>query len=227
MKTSFLVISALTATALFAQDPGRPPMPPGMMGGFGPGGGFGPRGQMRGMHRGEPRDDGDGMGMRGRGMGRQEFRLGRLLEDPNVRQQLGLTTEQAAKIRQQESDFQKARIRNRADLQIKRMDLRDLLAADKADRAAIDSKLQEIGASQLALEKSAIDFQLAMRDALTPAQRQRLQRMMTERGPFGADGAAAGGTAAPRGPQGGGRGGRGAGGPANPPNPPNQTPPNR
>ena len=63
------------------------------------------------------------MGMRGRGMGRREFGLGRLLNDPNIRQQLGVTADQAAKIRQQESDFRKTEIRNRADLQIKRMDL--------------------------------------------------------------------------------------------------------
>ena len=53
------------------------------------------------------------------------------------------------------------------------MDLNDLLAADKPDRAAIDSKLQEIGAAQIAAEKAAIDNRLNMRDALTPLQRQR------------------------------------------------------
>ena len=161
------------------------------------------------------------MGMRGRGMGRREFGLGRLLNDPNVRQQLGVTADQAAKIRQQESDFRKTEIRNRADLQIKRMDLKDLLSADKPDRSAIDSKLQEISAAQLAVEKSAIDFRLTMRDALTPAQRQKLQQMMRQRRqPMPMPG----GNAAPRGPQGGGRGGRGA---APPPNAQGQALPNQ
>ena len=158
------------------------------------------------------------MRMRGRGMGPAEFGLGRLLNDPNVRQQLGITADQAAKIRQQESDFRKIQIRNRADLQIKRMDLNDLLSADKPDRAAIDSKLLEIGAARVAVEKSVIDNRLNMRDALTPAQRQRLQQMMTQRRQ-----PASGGNAAPRGPQ-GGRGGRG---PAPPPNAQGQRPPNQ
>ncbi|MBZ5697289.1 MAG: Spy/CpxP family protein refolding chaperone [Acidobacteriia bacterium] len=161
--------------------------------------------------------------MRGRGMGPREFGLGRLLNDPNVRQQLGITADQAAKIRQQESDFRKTEIRNRADLEIKRMDLNDLLSADKPDRSAINSKLQEVSAAQLALEKSAIDFRLTMRDVLTPAQRQKLQQMMRQRRrpipmPM------TGGNVAPRGPLGGGRGGRGA---APPPNTSGQAPPNQ
>jgi Spy/CpxP family protein refolding chaperone len=157
--------------------------------------------------------------MRGRGMGPQEFGLGWLLNDPNLSQQLGVTAAQAAKIRQQESEFRKTEIRNRADLQIKRMDLNDLLSAEKPDRTAIDSKLQEISAAQLALEKSAIDYRLNMRDALTPAQQQKLQQMMTQRSR-----SAASGNAAPSGPRGGGRVGGGA---APPPNPQGQAPPNR
>ncbi len=117
----------------------------------------------------------------------REFGLGQLLSDPDVRQQLGVTAAQAAKIRQQESDFQKTEIRNRAELQIKRMDLEDLLSADKPDRSAIESKLQEIGAAQIALEKSAINNWLTMQEALTPAQFQKLEQMVTEQ-PQSSDG---------------------------------------
>lgn len=156
-------------------------------------------------------------GMGDRGAGPREFGLSRLLSNPNVRQQLGVTADQAAKIRQQESDFQKAEIRNRADLEIKRMDLNDLLSADKPDRAAVDSKLQEISAAQLAVEKSAVDYRFTMRDALTSAQRQKLQQLMTQQRrqqePSG--------SARPGGSRGGGRGGRGAG---SAPNAQGQTP---
>ncbi|MGD1072203.1 MAG: periplasmic heavy metal sensor [Bryobacteraceae bacterium] len=206
MKATLLILPVLLTTALFAQGP-----PDGM------GGGRGPEGRGGGMRR----QHGRGMGMRGRGMGHREPELGQLLSDPNVRQQLGVTADQAAKIRQQESDFRKAEIRNNADLQVKRMDLNDLLAAEKPDRAAIDSKLQEIGAAQLAVEKSVIDNRLNMRDALTPAQRQKLQQMMAQpRQPPPAP------NAAPRGPQGAGRGGRGAV-PPPPPNPQAPRPPNQ
>jgi Spy/CpxP family protein refolding chaperone len=169
---------------------------------------------------------GAGMGG-GRGMARQEFELGRLLSDPTVRQQIGVTADQAAKIRQQESDFRKTEIRNRAELQIRRMDLQDLLSADKADRPAIDSKLQEVGAAQIAVEKAAIDHRLTMRDALTAAQRQKLQQFMTQRSQ-----PVPGANPAPRGPQGGpqggGPGGRGTPPPLNgPANAPGQARPNQ
>lgn len=187
MKPKLLIVTAFVATGLFAQGPNG-------FGGRAPYGGapgnpatqtdprtarpdwFGQRGQMR--MRGQR------MGMRGEriGMrGQREFELGRLLSDPAIRTQLGVSADQAAKIRQQETDFQKAEIRNRADLQIKRLELNELLSAEKPDRAAIDSKLQEIGAAQTAAEKSAIDYRLNMRDALTPAQRQKLQQLMAQR----------------------------------------------
>ena len=178
--------------------------------------GMGMNGQGMGMHGGMGMG---GQGMRGMGMG-QEAGLGRLLSDPTVRQQVGVTADQAAKIRQQESDFQKAQIRNKADLQIKRLDLNDLLSTEKPDRAAIDSKVQEIGAAQTAIEKSAIDNTLNMREALTPAQRQKLQQLMAQRRQAAVAGPAPGANAAPRAPQGAGRGGRGI------VTPPNQQAPN-
>jgi Spy/CpxP family protein refolding chaperone len=143
------------------------------------------------------------MGMRGFGMGPREFGLARLLNDQAIRQQLGITDEQAATIRRQETDFRKSRIRDRADLEVKRIDLENLLAADKPDRAAIDSKLEEISATQLVLKKSAIHFRLAMRDAITPAQREKLHQLLNEHRRHGG-----GGGPAHRGPQGTGRKGQ-------------------
>ena len=249
-KASFatlaLVMGSLLATARAAQQ-GPPPDPPGDQGGR-PDGPGGPGGRMR--TRMGPGEDGPGgrdgrwgsgggwgrdgggrggrmgmrMGMRGRG-GPGEFGLAGLLNNPEVRQQIGVSADQAAKIRQQESDFRKTEIRNRADLQVKRLDLRDLLSAEKPDRAAIDSKLQEISTAQLAMEKAAVGHQLDMREALTPAQREKLRQWMTQRHDRerGAERGEGGG---PRGPRGGNRGGgaRGnAGAGAAPPPPPGQS----
>jgi Spy/CpxP family protein refolding chaperone len=186
---------ALAALALvfscapaFAQgDP--PDDPPAAPDSAGPGGG---------MHRGGPRRDGgdwgrgqdgggwghrdgDGRGPRMPRRGRGGMMLGRLLSDPAVREQLGVTADQAAKIRQQEADFRKTAIRSRADLQIKQIDLRDMMSAEKPDRAAIDAKLQDISTARLAFEKSAVNFRLDSRDALTPDQRQKLRDLMRNR----------------------------------------------
>jgi len=252
--TLALVMGSLLATARAAQQ-GPPPNPPGDQGGRPDGpGGPGGRGGRMGMRMG-PGDDGPdgrdgrdggegrwsgggrwgrdgggrggrmGMGTRGRG-GPGEFGLAGLLNNPDVRQQIGVSADQAAKIRQQESDFRKTEIRNRADLQVKRLDLRDLLSADKPDRAAIDSKLQDISASQLAMEKAAVGHQLDMREALTPAQREKLRQWMMQRrdrergGERGGERGEGGGQRGPRGGNrpGGARGNSGAG--AAPPPPP-------
>jgi Spy/CpxP family protein refolding chaperone len=220
----------LSCSAVLAQDdpPGPPPD------GHGATGAMGPRGNMQWGGRGHDRGDwgqenggrgegggfgrGRAMGMRGPGMRERGFGLGRLLNDPAIREQLGVSADQAAKIRQQESEFRKTEIRGSADLEVKQIDLRDLLSTDKPDRAAIDAKLQEISTSRLALEKSAIDFRLNSRDALTPAQREKLRQIMRDRHHPG-DGSRA------HGPAGAGRGGpRGSAPPAKPQAPaqPNQ-----
>jgi len=118
------------------------------------------------------------MGMRCRA--HRHFMLAKMLSNPSLRERLGVTPEQAQKIRTQTFDFRKTQIRNRAELQVKHLELHELLSADNPDRAAIDNKLQEISAVQLAGMKSAIDFRLAMRAALTPDQRQKLLQMRKE-----------------------------------------------
>jgi Spy/CpxP family protein refolding chaperone len=97
-----------------------------------------------------------------------------------MRERLGITADQAAKIRLQTSEFRKAQIRSRAELQVKRLELNELLAAANPDRAAIDKKLEEISAAQLAQRKSEVDYRLRMRGTLTSEQRQKLQQMREE-----------------------------------------------
>jgi Spy/CpxP family protein refolding chaperone len=108
---------------------------------------------------------------------RPEFILVGLVNQPEVRKRLGITDEQAEKIRTQTSEFRKTEIRNRAEVEVKHVELKDLLAAEKPDRGAIDTKLQEISALRLAGEKAAMGYRLDMREALTPEQREKLKQM--------------------------------------------------
>ena len=233
MRTQFKFMAALAALLFaasfsFAQDaapapPAAPDSGPMMQPASPddpPASGWARGGMMRGHRMG---DMGRGMGFRGmRGRGEHGFMLARLVNNPDLRQKIGISDEQAAKIRQQYTDFRKSEIRTGADLRIKRLELRDLISADKPDRTAIDRKLQEVGAAQLAREKSAIDFHLAMHDALTPEQRQKLRQLAEEshRGMFGP------GRQGRRGPGGMGMGMRmrqqGTPSTAPAPNPPNQ-----
>ena len=178
-KAAFVVLAlALSCSPLLAQDGAQdsPGQHEGARDGFGA--------HRGGMGSGE--DQGrwghrhGGFGRDGRRGGRH-FGFARLLNDPSIRQQVGITDEQAATIRKQELDFRKTEIRGRADLEVKRVDLKALLVADKPDRAAINAKLQEISAAQLSLQKSAIDYRLTMRDAITPAQRDKLRQVMRDR----------------------------------------------
>jgi Spy/CpxP family protein refolding chaperone len=216
-KAALAVLAvALSSAPVLAQDDPQDSPPDQQMAweGSGPHGPMQPGGpdEERGQW-GQRRDGfggGERMGRRGFGRERGAFGLARLLNDPAIREKLGITAEQIGAIRKQESDFRKAEIRDRADLEVKRVDLRDLLAADKPDRAAIDSKLQEISTARLALDKSAIHFRLAMREAITPAQREKLHQLMSERWQH------EGGPGRPGGPR--GEGHKGQHGPAPAPN---------
>ncbi len=169
---SVVLVSALAPLA-WAQEP--PPMPQGPEDGPRRGREMGPRSGRPAFFRSEGR-----MGPMGRMRGHGDFGLARLLSNPQFRERLGVSTEQAAKIRQEDLNFRKAEIRNRADLEVKHMELEELLAADKADRAAIDKKLREISETRYASEKSGIDHHLAMKEALTPEQREKLKQMFAE-----------------------------------------------
>ncbi len=129
---------------------------------------------------------GMGMGMgRVRGMairmeGEDDMGLGRAIHDPKLREQLGITPEQVTKIQQEMLGFQKAEIMARADVEVKRLELHSLLEAETPDRAAIDKSLRAANEAQFTVEKAAIDHQLAVRELLTPEQRQKLEKMREE-----------------------------------------------
>jgi periplasmic protein CpxP/Spy len=181
----------LSCGPLLAQEgPLDPAGAPGSAEMTGPGGPGGGEGFVDSDRAGGPRrmgPDGGRNWSHGRGgferggHGRRESGLSRILSNPEMQQKIGISAEQVAKIRQQESGFRKTAIQQRAELEVKQIDLRDLLAADKPDRAAIDKKLQEISASRLAMDKSRIEFRLNMKDALTPEQREKLKQGMKEK----------------------------------------------
>lgn len=132
------------------------------------------------MNRPGPWDHGDmqwGRGDWGRMHRHHEFMLARLANNPAFRERIGMTPEQAAKIRTETFNFREGEIRNRANLQVKQLELRQLLSAEVPDRGAINSKLEQISAARLVQAKAAVNFHLDMRAALTPDQKLKLQEM--------------------------------------------------
>ena len=91
-----------------------------------------------------------------------------------------MTQEQAQKIRTETFNFREAEIRDRANVQVKQLELAELLSAETPDRGAINSKLDEISAARLTQAKAVVNFRLDMRTALTPDQKLKLQEMRKE-----------------------------------------------
>ena len=101
-----------------------------------------------------------------------------MLDNPRVRTTLGLSDEQANRLRQVMVDAQKAALRTRADLGVRRIELRELLRADSPDRDAALKKVQEISELRGELMKQRINSLLASKAILTPEQQQKIRAFM-------------------------------------------------
>jgi len=107
----------------------------------------------------------------------REFMLARMVRNPDFRARVGISADQANKIRTETFQFRESQIRNRADVQVRELELHQLLSAQNPDRSAIDQKLAQVETARMDQAKAAIDFRLDMRAALTPEQKQKLQQM--------------------------------------------------
>ena len=105
----------------------------------------------------------------------------RFLEDPAFRQHVGITNEQADKLRALGFAAAKTRARLEADGKIRRIELTELLRAEKPDRAAIDKKLREIADIQYASLKAHTDDLLAFREIVPPEQREKIHAFVRDR----------------------------------------------
>jgi Spy/CpxP family protein refolding chaperone len=149
----------------------REPSPGGRMGqeGMGGMGMMGPQ-MMRQMMRGMM---GGGMaGMPERMRGLHPGRLVRLL-----RAELGLSDDQAKQLREIFSQAAKNGIKQRADLRIAELELRELLEADTVDMAQVEAKLKAIESVRTGLRLSLIRAHEQAKAVLTPEQRQKLLQM--------------------------------------------------
>lgn len=133
---------------------------------------------MQGMRPpGEP-----GMGIRRPEMaGPGMLRL--LLRDAELQKQLNITDEQRKKLEDIVFNNEKAGIQEKANLQIRRLELIRLTQADTPDRAAIDKKLQEVAQAQAALMRAQINGSLDFRAALTKEQRDKIREAVQKRMP--------------------------------------------
>ncbi len=121
------------------------------------------------------------LGMGGRGLNGPLEQAQRALHDPMIRQQLGISDDQAQTLESQVADFQKKVIQDRANLQIQQVDLENLLTSQNPDRSAVDSKLEQVNSARLALQKSAVNFYLTVKQEITPEQQQKIRQFLQQR----------------------------------------------
>ncbi len=88
-------------------------------------------------------------------------------------QALDLSDDQWTKIREIHFAAQKEMIPKRADLQVKELDLRELLLDPKPDQGKVDATLDEIASARRSLAGVEVHALLQVRDVLTPEQLQK------------------------------------------------------
>ena len=153
---------------------------------FGGGGqhewGNGPH-QFEGAGRGEFGGPGEQRGDR-HGLGGAE-RLLRMAENPRVRLYLGLTDEQAGRLYKIGVEAEKASVQTRADMELRHIELRELLRADNPDHDAILQKLDEVNVLRGKMEKQQVETLFSARSVLTPEQQKKVKAFMENRGAGG------------------------------------------
>jgi Spy/CpxP family protein refolding chaperone len=113
---------------------------------------------------------------RGRGRG-EHMRMGKLLNDPEMIEKLALTPEQITALKKIHFDHQKKMITLRSHMQLKKLELKQLMDAENLDKNLIRKKVKEISAARgdLALEK--VEMKLSAADVLSKDQLAKLKQM--------------------------------------------------
>jgi len=107
----------------------------------------------------------------GRGMMRKEHHLWRSLMS------LGLDEKQMEAIKEIKSRVMKDTIRKRADLEVARIDLKDIIHKDQVDMNAAETMLKKIASLQTDIRLSHIKAMQEIKSKLTPEQRKKLKEM--------------------------------------------------
>jgi len=100
-----------------------------------------------------------------------------MMGPPDLEAELGLSDEQVTQLEALRSEAAKSGLRARTDMQLKHMELEELLEADQPNEAAIQSKLRELSDTRHTLMQQRITNRLAMRRVLTTEQRAKWNKM--------------------------------------------------
>lgn len=92
-----------------------------------------------------------------------------------LKARLELTPEQKEKMKDVRLDFEREKIKLRADLKIAKLELRSLMAEEELDRGDIYNKIEHMGQLKTKLAKNRVDKRMALREILTKEQLDKLK----------------------------------------------------
>jgi Spy/CpxP family protein refolding chaperone len=98
------------------------------------------------------------------------------------RAELGLTDDQASRLRGLRSEYRKQAIRRHADIRIARLELGDLLAEDSWNLPRAEEKIRQISTVRTEARLARLRALARARDILTPEQREKLRELRGRRG---------------------------------------------
>jgi Spy/CpxP family protein refolding chaperone len=99
------------------------------------------------------------------------------MDPAEMKQELGLSDAQVTQIRKLHLDQRKAAIKRRADAQLARIELQELMQAPTVDEKAVALRVKEISDIQAANIKARVDTMLAMKKILTPEQQEKMKQL--------------------------------------------------
>ncbi|MGB2696247.1 MAG: hypothetical protein WBD28_00135 [Candidatus Zixiibacteriota bacterium] len=92
-----------------------------------------------------------------------------------VKARLELTPEQKEKIMETRLNFQKDKIKLKADMEIAQLELKSLMREEELNRGEIYGKIEYLGDLKTQLAKNRVDQRMAIRDILTKEQLEKLK----------------------------------------------------
>jgi periplasmic protein CpxP/Spy len=128
---------------------------------------------------------GQGMGMgMGMGMSGEDQMGGRLLavlDNDRIKSALGLTDQQVDRLRNIVVETEKTSVKNRAEIEVRGIELRELLRADNSDRDAVMKKVQEISGLRGEMMQRHVAALLDAKAVLTPEQQKKVRTFVESR----------------------------------------------
>ena len=101
-----------------------------------------------------------------------------LRQGPRLVEELDLTEQQESQWKDLRFALEKKQTATRAKVDVARIELKELMSADKLDRAAIEKKTKEISDLQYQMKLAHIDHMFAVLNILTPEQQEEWKEHM-------------------------------------------------